>query len=259
MKNCCLLSLLVFLSLFPYSCKDTETTDEYIPQISLLTPHENDAFNLDEVDKVSFSWATEGITAFKLLLSLTEDLASPQISIAGYYTKDLTADELDVQLTALGLGKGEEAKVYWSIQPAGSLIKAETQVRSIRITRKSEPPPPPPTPPTIALSSPADNAQFDANTITYPLQFVWIADPEVSEYVLKVSSNGDFSDPTHFESLYEGTGYSHSLDEPALDALLAGFGVAYEGQIMLYWTVTSKDNSVSVVTQTRTFSVVRKA
>jgi hypothetical protein len=254
-------ALFVFSSLLLCTCKDEEKTDEYIPTINLLTPNENAAFNLDEVSEISFSWAVEGITAFKLLLSLTEDLASPQVSMAGNmdgdYTKNLTADELDVQLTALGVNKGEEATVYWSVQPAGSLINAETQVRSIRITRKAEPLPPPPPPPTIALASPADNAQLNANTITYPFEFVWAPEPEVSEYTLKVSPNADFSAPV--ESLYEGTGYTHSLDEDALDLLLARFSVVHDGQITLHWTVTPKDDNPDVETQTRTFSIVRKA
>ena len=251
-----LLSLLVFSSLLLYACKDTETTDGYVPTISLLTPHENEAFDLDVVDKISFTWATEGITAFKLLLSLTEDLANPQTTLAANNAKDLTADELDVQLTALGVNKGEEAKVYWSVQPAGSLIKAETQVRSIRITRKPEPVPPPPPPPTIALSSPADNAQLNANTIIYPFQFIWVPDPAVSEYTLKISASSDLSAAI---TLYEGTGYTFALDEDGVDNLLAGAGVAHDGQITLYWTVLPKDGNPEVVTQTRAFTMVRKA
>jgi hypothetical protein len=254
-----LVSLLVFSSLLLCACKDADTTEEYIPTISLLTPHENDAFNLDEVDKLSFTWTAEGITAFKILLSLTGDLASPQITVAGNYTKELTAEELDVQLTALGVSKGEEAKVYWSVQPAGALVKAETQVRSVRITRKSEPVPPPPPPPVIALSTPADNAQFNANTVAYPFEFVWAPDPEVSEYVLKVSPDGDFNTAGHFVDLYDGTGYTFSLDETELDDLLASANVAHDAQITLHWTVTPKDGNPDVVTQTRTFAIVRKA
>ena len=251
-----LLSLLVFSSLLLCSCKDQETTDGYVPTISLLTPHENDAFDLDVVDKISFTWATEGITAFKVLLSLTEDLADPQITLAANNAKDLTADELDAQLTALGVNKGEEAKVYWSVQPAGSLIEAETQVRSVRITRKPEPVPPPPPPPTIALSSPADNAQLNANTIAYPFQFIWVPDPAVSEYVLKIAADAGFTAPV---TLYDGAGYTFSLDEDGVDNLLAGAGVAHDGQITLYWTVLPKDGNPEVVTQTRAFTMVRKA
>ncbi|MDR1666610.1 MAG: hypothetical protein LBS03_02800, partial [Bacteroidales bacterium] len=244
-----LVSLLVFLSLLLCTCKGEEKTDEYIPTINLLAPHENDAFNLDEVTEISFSWATEGITAFKLLLSLTEDLASPQTNFASNsnYAKDLTADELDVQLTALGVSNGEAATVYWSVQPAGSLINAETQVRSIRITRKSAPPP------TIALSSPADNAFFDL-TLTEQVRFSWASDANTG-YILLLDKASDLSDPHAIPVS------AKSVDVPAsdLDDLLAAWGIGLSEPSFVYWAVVAADAAQSKPKNVNRIKFIRKS
>lgn len=109
--------------------------EEVLKTIELIEPKEHAEVDLSDVESVTFDWKPiEGVSTYKISLSLSEDLASP-VEISALQTPLVLSEEtLDTKLKALGIEYATPTEVFWSVKAWGS--NAETQVRSCWFTRK---------------------------------------------------------------------------------------------------------------------------
>lgn len=108
------------------------------PVIELSSPEDGMAINLSEAEEVSFAWnKAEGISNYKIALSLAEDMSNSYTVAALSIPLTFTAKEFDDIVRDLGIAEESTADIYWSIIPFSSRVEAETQVRKLAVTRRS--------------------------------------------------------------------------------------------------------------------------
>ena len=111
------------------------------PTIVLTSPADGTAVDLNEVTEVSFSWEkVKSINNYKIMFSLQESMSSPYTVPALTMPVTFTADEMDEIAEELGAAAEVETTICWSIIPFSERTPAETQVRSMNVTRKSAKP-----------------------------------------------------------------------------------------------------------------------
>jgi len=108
--------------------------------IALLAPASNAAVDLQQVEKITFSWSlAEGVVEYTLKFSPTQaGLATTAVAIdAGVRTTyDLSKVVADNMLAAYTQAQpGATAEIYWTVVPATSAKNVKTNVRKLTITR----------------------------------------------------------------------------------------------------------------------------
>jgi hypothetical protein len=108
--------------------------------------------------------------------------------------------------------------------------------------------------PAIFLKTPVTSYTLDAGETDFPLEFAWIPVDEVTDYVLKVSRNANFSDDATMK-IDVGTGNSYHLTQDVASSLIASFNRSDPFQI--YWTIAPKTSSADIRLQTRNMTAIR--
>jgi uncharacterized protein (TIGR02145 family) len=229
-----------------WACSDNEDPQVLTPTIELTAPADNSSVDLETIASISFAWKSiEGVTAYVLVLSNAQDMSSPQTIALASNPQNISANELDAKAAALGIAEGATAKIYWSVKSNAG--EANTQTRALNVTRKATPVP------TITLSAPDENATIDVNTSTFPVTFSWTKIPEVNDYTIK------FTNGTETASEIIGDFGQRQYTDVNFDALLGQLGITINGQAVITWTVEPTVPNAEIVTQTRTFTGIRKA
>ena len=128
------------------SCEDSaketdgnESAGGNLEKIQLISPSDGSEINLADVESVTFSWETlSGINAYKIKVSLSEDMSSSQELNAVKTPYACQVEDLDSKLGNLGVKLGATAKVYWTVIAWGSEDKYAKDVRSLKVTRLPE-------------------------------------------------------------------------------------------------------------------------
>jgi uncharacterized protein (TIGR02145 family) len=239
------LFLTFFLGMMCWACDSNDDPAQDLPTIELTAPADNASVDLGTITSLRFGWKNiEGITAYTLVLSKSQDLSSPQTIALTSNPQDVPANELDVKVASLGVAEGGTASVYWSVKPASG--DAQIQTRLLNVTRKAT------AVPTITLSAPDNNATINVNTSTFPVVFSWTKIPEVNDYTIKFT-NGDETD---LEII--GDFGQNQYTSEMFDALLGRLGLQINGQAEVTWTVEPTVPNAEVAVQTRTFTGIRK-
>ncbi|MDR1865774.1 MAG: SusE domain-containing protein, partial [Bacteroidales bacterium] len=233
-----------------------DSKEEPVPTLLLVAPAANATVDLDATGNVAFSWKVEGGTidgGYTLSLSASSDLSGAETFTETSTSREFTSANLDGTLGVLGWASGESKTLYWSVKPSSGSQKATLpETRSLSIKRITIPPP------TIALQQPAEGATVDASVYAFPLAFQWTQAPEITAYSVKISTASAFPADASTVKYDVANANSKTLSAEEFDVLLEGFGVAYEGNLTLYWTVTPADENIEHATSTRTISATRK-
>lgn len=234
-----------------WSCSPGDENPPATPTIGLIAPADNADADLSAGNATSFAWkAVDGISDYTLVLSLAKNLGSPQTVAMDANPFSLSAAEFDAKAAALGIADGAEAKVYWSVRPTDASAKANSQVRSVNVTRGES------GPATISLTAPADQAVIDLNDEAVTgVAFTWDKVTQVTEYNVLFSLSADLSGP-----VTEDAGEMGSLqfaDKAAFDVLLGEVGLKAGETKTVYWSVVPKTENSAVVTQKRSMSATR--
>ncbi|MDR1896703.1 MAG: SusE domain-containing protein [Prevotellaceae bacterium] len=116
---------------------------------------------------------------------------------------------------------------------------------------------PEPVTPEITLSAPADGATFNmaAAENATGITFTWTKDVQVTDYLLKVSTEQTFATTVVSVS---GNQNSYLWTSTEIEAKLVELSVDYESSKTLYWTVVSAKLDQEADTETRSFTITRK-
>lgn len=140
----CTTSLIALVSsLFvSVACEKTSSEEpepekpEPLEMIKLISPDEAASFDLVSVTDISFSWENvKDVNAYKIRLSLSEDLSKPYDVSAVRNPLTCTNKSLDGFLESLGVKPDETVKLYWSVVAWGKEDKYAKDVRSISVKR----------------------------------------------------------------------------------------------------------------------------
>lgn len=151
MRKLLICTAVAFCSVLCVACGNPEpedptpTPDEPIevPVIELALPADNAVIELSEDSELSFKWyKIDGTNNYKLALSMSKDMKSAYTVPALTNPLTFTGKEFDKTLEDFGVGKGETVDLFWSIIPYSDRVEAESQVRSIKVTRIPLPPEP---------------------------------------------------------------------------------------------------------------------
>jgi hypothetical protein len=235
-----------------WSCNDNEDP-QLTPTIELTAPTDGAAVNLNSVPSVTFSWkAVEGIPGYRLALNTSPDMSAAQTLTANANPLVVTANDLNAKILSLsGTVENAEHTIYWSIQPISG--EANTQTRSLKVTTRAGVP-------TIVLTAPADGVTIDVNNNFTAVAFTGQPVSQVRDYTVKFATNAGFTGGavvTEDLGEYVEAGYSVP-DADAFDLLMANLGVEINEQAVVYWTIVPTQPDDAVVTQTRTFTGIRK-
>ena len=133
MKKYILFFCVSLLGVALWSCKDDDDPIKEDPTIVLTTPQAGASINLASAGNVSFGWVdVEEISGYSLILSLSEDLASPKKVVVNANPFVISASDFDVMVAGFNVSGGETVTLYWSIKPSQSAQIAITETRSDR-------------------------------------------------------------------------------------------------------------------------------
>jgi hypothetical protein len=242
--------ILALAGLVYISCEEKQ---EELKSITLTAPLAGDLFDLAEVDRINFDWTLQGAmesSSYKWLLSDNANLlgaVEKTVNKTPFEVQKAELEEIIAQLDFLPEENPKEHTFYWTIT-AGD-VKAEA--RAIKLKRE-----PQPSLPGIALTTPANNIEFDLRTYTDNVQFTWIVWPAgvINSFVLSLSDDeNDFSGAATFPA----TGSPFTLSAVDLDNILKNNGVENSASLDLYWTVRPADATLMATTFTRKMTVTR--
>lgn len=244
-KSVIIFSLLAVCAL--WTCKEKENPVTEDPEIVLSTPSDGASFDLSNVSNISFGWTdVEGIDGYQLVVSLTENLASPQTKTVNANPFSVSASDFDAMAAAFNVSGGETVTLYWSVRPSDGSQTIKTQVRTIVVTRL---------PKSVIVLPETNNLTIDANDYE-SFAFTWTPVEEVTGYVIMFgAANDNLSlsfDPT-------GTNSFEFTDADAFDAMLADLGLDFGESQTVYWTVEPGVPNSEVVSQVRQFTGIRKS
>ena len=244
--------LLAALATFTgWSCSSDGDDEAAVPTVALTNPADNARVNLAAGASTTFGWtAVDGIADYRLVLSLSEELTDPQTFAMKGNPFYLTATDFDTAAAALGIGDGEQRKIYWSVTPADSK-PVKTQVRVIDLTRTET------QAILIALLSPADNAPMDLNDKTLTVEFSWSKPAEVTQCSVLFSLSQELTDPVSVDAGDLKSLKYASVD--AFDAVLAQIGLRAGEEKTIYWSVLPAEGHEEVGTQVRSIRAKRIA
>jgi uncharacterized protein (TIGR02145 family) len=230
------------------------------PAIELTAPGETVDGRQTATFPAEFAWQqAPGVADYVIKFSI--DDAFPDVSTwQKTFVKDdevsslavETPDDWDAILDKAGVELNGQATVYWTVEPATpdksvvSIVKSFTGIRPVY--------------PTIYLTTPADNAELNANFISFPLAFSWrkgTADIP-GGYTLQCSTDPEFP-AAATKRFSKVSNLSHAFSENEYDGLLRDLGVALYEQKPVYWTVTpTTPPTGKTVTFTHSFTAARK-
>jgi uncharacterized protein (TIGR02145 family) len=225
-KNLLLVAALVGLVCSGSCGKDPEPSGG-TGTIVLQSPADNAVISMENEPFITFAWTNvEGVSDYRLAVSLAPDLSSPQTLMAPSNPWQLSGSAFDALLAQVGVGIGDAVTVYWTIESASGL--AQTQRRSLVVRR---------TLPAIVLDKPDDNASIDLNNAS-SVEFTWFAIDIESNYRLVLSHAPDLSSP----ATVAATGAYLSMSVTDLDAKLGELGIAVGERAPIYWSVRPQSN-----------------
>ena len=197
----------------------------------------------DYVIKFSIDETFPGVSTWQKTFVKDDEVSSLDVE---------TPDDWDAILDKAGVELNGQATVYWTVEPATpnksvvSIVKSFTGIRPVY--------------PTIYLMTPADNAELNANFISFPLAFSWrkgTADIP-GGYTLQYSTDPEFP-AAATKRFSKGSNLSHAFSENEYDGLLRDLGVALYEPKPVYWTVTpTTPPAGKTVTFTHSFTAARK-
>jgi uncharacterized protein (TIGR02145 family) len=162
-----------------------------------------------------------------------------------------TPQQWDDILAKAGVPLNGSATVHWTVEPETPNPDVVSEVRAFTGIRLEYP--------TIYLTTPADGADLNANSVNFPVTFTWQSGAmNIPAYTLKISTDPAFPAGTATWSSDKNSAVSHAFNASEYDALLSGLGVALYEQQTLYWTVTPTTAMEKQITHTRLFTAVRK-
>lgn len=124
----------------PAAEPEPETPAE-LEKIVLTAPEDGFSVNLQNVAEITFSWENvKDVNAYKIRLSLSEDLSKPYDVSAVKNPLACTNKSFDGFLGSLGVKPGETATIWWSAIAWGGEDKFGKDVRSLTVTRLPEGP-----------------------------------------------------------------------------------------------------------------------
>jgi hypothetical protein len=228
------------------ACKENPE-QEALPTISLSAPTDDETVDLSTGNNLTFTWIVEGEISgeYTLLLSQSADLASPKTYSTESTSFEITAAELNVVMSGFGVAEGATEKIYWSVKPYYSYIKANLPpTRALNITRIPIP--------TILLTAPANDASFDLKT-EESVSFAWTDIADISCYTLALSLSPDLSSAQTINL----TGNPYVLTKEELDMKLEDFGIAEGAPAKIYWSIYPCDLTVKFAKQVRSATITR--
>jgi hypothetical protein len=136
----------LLISALTFACGDDEE-DEKEPEvitavIELSSPADAATFDMQTVEAITFEWKKDAnLSDYQLLVSATQDLANPVVSITGDQASyEWAGSTIEAVLIELGVDYLGSQVFYWSVKPTSLTIETETSVRSFTVTRKNHPP-----------------------------------------------------------------------------------------------------------------------
>jgi hypothetical protein len=233
------LFLIALLGVTCWSCsEDDPEPNPVTATITLSAPADNASYDLSVVDNVSFQWATENVTGSQtLLLSKSQDL-SLAVTKEGASPISLSKSDLDAQLEALGVAKGAQADIYWSVKAASSNI-AIPAARKLTLKRLPEAP--------IELAE-ITNGVLDYKNPATTVNFAWTTGHTGVTFDLTLSKNADLSLPFYTESGI--TGLNKQLTYAQLQALIENKANGLKRYLdnTVYWNVKVTGEDITSLT-----------
>ena len=246
MKKYVIFFCISIFSLALWSCNGGDEEPPKDPEIVLSTPANGASFDLANIQSISFDWTNvDAAEGYELVVSLSENMASPQKKAASLKPLVVSASDFDVMAAALGVGVAETATLYWSIQATRSTQTILTQVRSMSVTRLPKP---------VIVLPETSELTLDANDFE-SFEFTWTPVAGVTNYKIKFGA-ADNSFPLEFDPT--GANKFEFEDADHFDAVLSDIPMDMGETKTIYWTVvpaTANDNVVSMV---RSFTGKRK-
>jgi uncharacterized protein (TIGR02145 family) len=205
-------------------------------QVFLTSPVNDTALvlNYQKPDSLySFAWTSKrSFVNYRLVFSLNEDLSEPRktldVGIRQYHL--LTTMQLDSIMSSMDVEIAGNADVYWTIELLNPSEGWCEDVRKINITRCNLPDN------VIMLQSPESLTEInlDKSNPEEVTAFNWKCITKVSNYMLEISLNENFSNAV---SLEKGPSESHNFTYQILDDLLAENGVRLGEKAKVFWRV----------------------
>jgi hypothetical protein len=249
---------MIFACLMSWSCKDDDDDNQQteIPVIQLEAPAENERIDLDENERVTFSWkAPGGISGgYTLMIGLTDNLSPAKSYTVNGLSWSVSAANFDMEMEELSIPESDEDQtVYWSVKPTLDRQQAQMpQARSLKVKRIREV-----VVLDLALIAPESNTKIDLNS--EGVNFSWNDVGLAGGYRLKLgfTSNGDLlGDVIYTSDVVTGNSLNISADD--FDALLRSHTEDGVTGVFLYWTVTPVDEQAPVATHVRWITVEKK-
>ena len=241
------LSLLCGITACNSDSDDTLAT----PTIVLTNPADRAKVDLTTGTTTTFGWtAVEGISEYTLVMSLSEELSSPQTLPLTDNPFYLSATDFDAIAERLGIREAEQCTVYWSVTaPAGQPV--QNQVRTIELTRNVA------QPSAIELLSPEENALIDLNDNQTTIEFSWTKLAEITQYTILFSLTETMSDPVSIDVGDLGSLRYTRVEE--FDDVLSDLGLRPGEQKIIYWSVSPTEENTQIETQIRSLRIQRIA
>ncbi len=204
------------------------TVERKYPYISVIAPEESYVIDLENTEKVTFSWNKSGVSRFYFDVALSKDFSDMERTDVGTKTTyELTAAAMETLLDKAGINPGSNGVIYWRVSPqSGSVLASEPRVIVAKRVDNS-----------VKLLSPANSANYSCNSCDEIL-FQWGAIEGIEAYDIEFSLDKNFAtkevynlsdglnDPT---SEYVGVDY--------LDSMLQNLGVEAESTALVYWRI----------------------
>lgn len=167
-----------------------------------------------------------------LLFSLERDFSTIKVQKWVGVQRDykLTTMQIDSIMSGMGVGIGETADLYWTIEVLDTEAGWCDEIRKITLTRCELPAN------VILLQFPLNLEELNLNKENPNdlVEFSWACQTEVKNFILQISLDGTFEEPLSIEC---NSATSHSFTHKELDKLLEDKGVDLGENLQIMWRV----------------------